>query len=1084
MLSEPFSEKLFSDVTESLIGHQFTKDDRKISVSPTNKCIDDIKNLGYFKDLNLQVLIVKQSKKNEARVALSKELFGILKAYSFSNALIATYTDSSPNWRYSLLTSSLDITESGKVARKFSNPKRYSYLLGPKAKIATPSKFLVKMGKVADFNDLQKRFSVEVVNNEFYKEIAKLYDELVGTQDKVALLKYPGSEEERHQFAVRLIGRIVFCWFLREKHSEAGIPLVSREILSLEATNTSSYYHSILAPLFFEVLNKHKEKRPEKFRDGAFGNVPYLNGGLFSPQYDDHYKFDVLIGESVPGLVYVPDEWIQSLFELLETYNFTVDENTSVDIDLSIDPEMLGRIFENLLARINPETGETVRKSTGSFYTPREMVEYMVDESLIQYLLTKTKLDEKKLRALISYDLNDDLDNPLEDKEKQIVVNALGEVKILDPACGSGAFPIGILQKIVFALQQVDPQAKFWFKNQIDNTPPELRHLLEREFEHKNFDYIRKLGVIRESIFGVDIQPIATEIARLRCFLTLIVDERVDDSEDNRGVEPLPNLDFKFVTANTLIKLNIPKHTTENQANLFEDQSGIDDLKQLRDEYFNSHNSERETLKLQFSQVQNRMLQKMIANHSHGFTDLTQKLSSWDPFSHNSTSWFDPEWMFGIVDGFDVVIGNPPYVQLQKSGGVLANLYKDLKYETFTRTGDIYSLFYERGLGIAKLYSGLLCFITSNKWMRAGYGEKTRAYFANKNPLQLIDFGGFKVFESATVDTNILLIQNNTNNRKLKAVRFEKNFNKDQSIGNYFSNNEVVLSKVSGDIWFVASEEEMKLKQKIDEIGTPLKNWNIKINRGILTGCNEAFIINSTTRENLIKKDSKSVQIIKPLLRGKDVKRFSFDFKNIYVLATGYDIDVKSNYPVVYEYINHIGKQIQNGLIKVKGKGVFERDDQGRNWWNLRACNYYNEFEKEKIIYSEIVHEPQFYLDYSGEFYVEATSFIMTGENLELLVGILNSKPLTLFFRRWYAGGGLGDKGLRYKKQFLENLPIPRVNSENKEIAKDISNLVRKIQKTQSQTEKTEISKQIDQLVNKLYKLSPEDLKVIDDSIV
>lgn len=663
-LSEPFSVDLFSEITESLIGHQFTKDDRKISINPSFKYISEIKNLGHYHDLNLQVFIVKHLSENDARISLSKELFSILKEYSFGNALIATYSGNSPNWRYSLLTSNLDITESGKVARKFSNPKRYSYLLGPKAKIATPSRFLVRMGKVADFDELQKRFSVEVVNNEFYKEISKLYDSLVGTEENKGLLKYPGSEEEKHQFTVRLIGRVVFCWFLREKHSKVGVPLISKDILSSEAAKSNSYYHTVLAPLFFEVLNKHIEKRPERFQKGSFGKIPYLNGGLFSDQSNDHYKFDSTLGLSISGLVDVPDAWIRDLFELLETYNFTVDENTSVDIDLSIDPEMLGRIFENLLARINPETGATVRKSTGSFYTPREIVEYMVDESLVEYLKS-TLIHETKLRALVSYDLDDDAAHPLGEHEKKLVLKSLHSVKILDPACGSGAFPIGILQKIVFILQQIDPDSTLWFENQIANTTPEVRRLIEREFHHNNFDYIRKLGVIRESIFGIDIQPIATEIARLRCFLTLIVDERVDDGEENRGVEPLPNLDFKFVTANTLVKLNIPKDNTKDQANLFEDRSGIDELKQLRDEYFNSQNHERDSLKLQFSQVQNRMLQNMIANHSHGFADLTQKLSSWDPFSHKITRWFDPEWMFGITEGFDIVIGNPPYFVYQ-----------------------------------------------------------------------------------------------------------------------------------------------------------------------------------------------------------------------------------------------------------------------------------------------------------------------------------------------------------------------------------------------------------------------------------
>src|SRR6266567_2719936 len=310
---------------------------------------------------------------------------------------------------------------------------------------------------------------------------------------------------------------------------------------------------------------------------------------------------------------------------------------------------MLGRIFENLLAEINPETGESARKSTGSYYTPRAIVDYMVDESLLLYLKNQTQIGEEKLRAVLSYDLHDDEENPLSEDEKDRIITALEKVKILDPACGSGAFPIGALQKIVFILQQADPEGQLWFKKQIKGTSPEIRKVLEREFAHKNFDYIRKLGIIRENIYGVDIQPIATEISRLRCFLTLVVDERIQEDLENRGIEPLPNLDFKFVTANS-------------QIGLFEDDAGIRELKELRDMFFNASGTERDQLKLQFVQAQNRMFQRLISEGRRGHAELTTKLTTWDPFSHKSASWFDPEWMFGIKKGFDVVIANPPYI--------------------------------------------------------------------------------------------------------------------------------------------------------------------------------------------------------------------------------------------------------------------------------------------------------------------------------------------------------------------------------------------------------------------------------------
>src|SRR2546430_1123486 len=320
-----------------------------------------------------------------------------------------------------------------------------------------------------------------------------------------------------------------------------------------------------------------------------------------------------------------------------------------------------------------------IGKNTGSYYTPRVIVDYMVDESLFLYLKNRTQIEEETLRAVISYDLHDDVEYQLTENERERIIIALEKLKILDPACGSGAFPIGALQKIVFILQQADPEGHLWFKKQIKNTSPELRRVVEREFAHKNFDYIRKLGIIRENIYGIDIQPIATEISRLRCFLTLVVDERIQEDLENRGIEPLPNLDFKFVTANSLIGL--PGSQVNSQIGLFEDDAGIRELKELRDSFFNASGTERDQLKFQFVQAQNRMFQRLISEGRRGHADLTAKLTTWDPFSNKSSSWFEPEWVFGVKDGFDILIGNPPYIQLQKlRGNPIQRVYKEQNF--------------------------------------------------------------------------------------------------------------------------------------------------------------------------------------------------------------------------------------------------------------------------------------------------------------------------------------------------------------------------------------------------------------------
>jgi adenine-specific DNA-methyltransferase len=686
----------------------FKKDIRPVSTQGLSS-LQKAYSLGRSESLDLQVFEFSFEGSPNKRVALTKDAFQIMRSYAIFQALAIFHSPNSNDWRLSLMTATPERTEKGKVSISYSNPKRLSFFLGPNAKVNTPTKFLLKMGNVVDLDNLKKRFSIEVVNKEFYREISELFTQLVGGSvymgrkrvDYDALLKLPSIQDKSQtslEFAVRLIGRVIFCWFLREKKSDKGKSLMPNNLLSFEAVKKNpDYYHNILEPIFFEVLNKPVLSRKDDYASEPFSSIPYLNGGLFSPHDDDFFSYNEGKQTVNYNVVIIPDEWLRKFFAVLETYNFTIDENTSFDEELSIDPEMLGRIFENLLAEINPETGESARKSTGSYYTPRVIVDYMVDESLLVYLKQQTQIDTEKLRAILSYDLHDDEENPLSENERERIISALEKVKILDPACGSGAFPIGALQKIVFILQQADPVGQLWFKKQIKNTSPEIRRVLEREFAHKNFDYIRKLGIIRENIYGVDIQPIATEISRLRCFLTLVVDERIQEDLENRGIEPLPNLDFKFVTANSLIGL--PGSQSNSQIGLFEDDEGIRELKELRDMFFTAFGAERDQLKLQFVQAQKQMLQRMIAEGRRGYADLTSMLSSWNPFSHKASLWFDSAWMFGIEEGFDIIIANPPYIGEKGNEGIFHEVVKtDFGKKYYSRWMDYFYFFFHKAL--------------------------------------------------------------------------------------------------------------------------------------------------------------------------------------------------------------------------------------------------------------------------------------------------------------------------------------------------------------------------------------------------
>src|SRR3990167_856142 len=456
---QKYNHDAFCAFLREFLPEDYAEKEKDIADLSRCKIITHAREPGHSPALYVYVLVMNHAKDTDPRVSIATDAFKLLATFGYDKALVIFKNDESENYRFSYLTISLDLNEKNKVVAKYSNARRYSFYLGEGAKTKTPEQQLVKRGRVKDTSDLLSRFSLEVVNKQFYLEIAKFFDDLVDEKDANLALPSQLDPTVRKNFAMRLIGRLMFCWFLKQKKSKDGA-LVPEELLSASAVK-DGYYHAILEPLFFEILNTQIDERD--IRSDVYDKVPYLNGGLFSPQHDDYYDLDRATFTSRHiNTLRVADAWFREFFALLETYNFTIDENTVFDQELSVDPEMLGRIFENLLAEINPETGSSERKRTGSFYTPRQIVEYMVDQSLIEYLKTKTKITEKKLSALVSYDLTDDTEHPLDNEEKQEIINAIESLKILDPACGSGAYPIFALQKIVYILQQIDPDCKMW----------------------------------------------------------------------------------------------------------------------------------------------------------------------------------------------------------------------------------------------------------------------------------------------------------------------------------------------------------------------------------------------------------------------------------------------------------------------------------------------------------------------------------------------------------------------------------------------------------------------------------------------
>ena len=407
----------------------------------------------------------------------------------------------------------------------------------------------------------------------------------------------------------------------------------------------------------------------------------------------------------------------------------------------------------------------------------------------------------------------------------------------------------------------------------------------------------------------------------------------------------------------------------------------------------------------------------------------------------------------------DIVIGNPPYIQLQADGGKLGNLYKNCGFETFARTGDIYSLFYEQGWNLLNK-GGHLCFITSNKWMRAGYGESTRKFFATKtNPLILVDLGA-NVFENATVDTNILLFARDKNTGITQCATFDKDSkNSLEQLSDFVQQQGTECEFKDSNSWVILSPIELSIKRKIESVGTPLKDWDINIYRGVLTGCNEAFIISTEKRNEILsncKDDDERIRteaLIRPILRGRDIKRYSYNWAGLWLINTHNGVKGRipridiNDYPAVKEHLDKYWDMISS------------RADKGDTPYNLRNCAYLEDFSQPKIIYQELSQGSSFAIDKNGEYVVSNTGYILTGQNLDYLLIMLNSAIVKYAYRTFYATM-LGSSGVRWLAQHIIHLPIP----------------IYKGSKLQNDL----ISNKKEQLVADIYGLTSDEMSFVD----
>ena len=1008
---------------------------------------------------------------------------------------------------------------------------------------------------IADFDTLhaawEEIFNVELLNNRFYKDLANWYFWALPQVDFPADLE-ENDEKRRATGLIRLLTRIIFCWFIKEKNlipEKLFHQLDIKNILAdfdPSSDSDSTYYQAILQNLFFATLNQRMGKakngkpyrkfaldlgfaknrkdhdlnnyyRYEKLFNGTedealahFEDIPFLNGGLFEcldKRNEDEEKTYYIDGFSrnakkrpvVPNHLFFSDEIkgidlssvygdkkrkkesVSGLIHILNRYKFTIVENTPIDQEIALDPELLGKVFENLLASYNEETKTTARKQTGSFYTPRSIVDYMVDESLKAHLAqdladrtSMTREDaEAGLEILFAYT---EQEHAFSNSEIRTLLDSIHRCKILDPACGSGAYPMGALHKLVYIIQKLDPGNEKWKQRQLDaaseipdsTARDAATRAIEDAFENNEDDYGRKLYLIENCLYGVDIQPIAIQISKLRFFISLVCDQKTNRSKkDNHGVRPLPNLETKFVAANTLIGL------PEMDESLLVDPR-VDKIEKEIEALYHRHFSvQRRDQKLSIQKKVKQLRQQLgdILSESLMAPAKAQHVAEWDPFDPQASSdFFDPFWMFGIFagkktkkdagtvmdnlsgivddeltatttesEGFDIVIGNPPYVSVERFSGTSQQAAWKDSYSTYAARGDIYCFFYERGAQFLR-QGGSLVYITSNKWMRAGYGKALRKFLSSKVDTEsVLDFGMAQNFGAATTYTCITrFYKQEPDDRILSCYATDDRAAMEDPAG-YFNANAVAQPNLSEDAWVVLSKDRQRIKSLVEAQGTPLEEWDIQISRGVITGFNEAFYITSKQRDSLIAEDPTSEELIGKLLRGRDVERYGVNWQETYQLLIKFGAHeyLEQRYPAIYKHLSQFEDKLKNRGQCKYGRARKTQDAckpyPGQHHWleldNNPSDDYLELFKGNKIMYPNMTKYLPFYLDAGDEYLTNDKGFIINSDQdyLAYLTALLNSSLFRGSFRDNFPE--LMGNTYEVRKILIEKIPIKKPTS-------------------------------------------------------
>ena len=853
--------------------------------------------------------------------------------------------------------------------------------------------------------------------------------------------------------------------------------------------------YDILERLFFEVLAKDYSLRNKEIAS-VYANIPYLNSSLFEPTELEH---NALLISNLPDDKTIPIlsttvlkdaqgkrrigdlPSLQYLLEFLDAYDFSSEGSVEIQEENKtlINASVLGLIFE----KINGY-------KDGSFFTPGVITMYMCRESLHRAVIQKFNR-EKGWQINTFEELKDHI-NPFNKEEREEANNIINDLRICDPAVGSGHFLVSALNECIamkseLGILQDENKNRIHHQLKIENDELLVYEADDNEhfflYNPKNVESQRvqktlfqeKKTIIENCLFGVDINPNSVKICRLRLWIELLKNAYYKTPTQ---LETLPNIDINIKSGNSLLSrfaLDTDLKTTLKKTNI-----SITDYKEAFHKYQNAQSKEQKWDLEHFIDKVKHNFRTEITRNSKEVKELQSlkyeyylKYESPQLFTEartpeqekhkkqleqniqkkedeieaiNSNKIYENafEWRFefpqvldneGNYIGFDVVIGNPPYIQLQNDGGKLAKLYEGQNFKTFARTGDIYCLFYEKAHQLLR-EGGICNFITSNKWMRAGYGEAIRKFLIEyTNPLILIDFTGIKIFETATVDVNILLYAKEKSTFNTLACIVKDKGLKELSL--YVRQHGGKTSFSSDESWVILSEIEQRIKAKIEAIGTPLKEWNVNIYRGVLTGYNDAFIIDKAKKEEILancqsdQERKKTDELIRPILRGRDIKRYGYEFADLYIITTfpSLKIDIEL-YPAVKQHLLSFG---YDRLKQTGEKGA--RKKTNNKWFETQdSIGYWEDFSKQKIVYSDISERLNFQI-IEKEMYFNNTIYFITSEteNLDYLLRFLNSNLIDWYYKTLSVQ--LGEKAVRMFTIYVLNIPIPK-NKDKENIYK------------------------------------------------